>query len=307
MQLTTRLDAYLRRSALARFIPQLRQRTPRLYGVARNIVNIALPLRSEAGLARHQIRALDRFRREAPISAQSAVLEIGSDGEGKVLREIAACGAARVVGINSAFDHSPPTAVGGQLPDLCELTTGDARKLQFADESFSAVFSVSVFEHLLDFDRCLAEMYRVLKPGGYVFAEFGPIWSCSIGHHVYAFGDGLEARHHKPETNPIPNYAHLLQTRTELHSSLEASVPPNLLKAILDWTYESPNINRMFFEDYVRSFADSQFELLFLETDDEHLDRTMLTALTNRYPGCQRFDVRNACVLLRKSEQGARP
>lgn len=300
MQLTSSLDTYLRRSAVARFIPQLRQRTPRLYNLARGVVNRVLPLHSEAGLARHQARALDRFRREVPITSQSVVLEIGSDGDARVVREIAVAGAARVVGVNPAFADSPPSEAAGPLPHSCELTTGDARRLEFPDESFSAVFSVAVFEHLLDFDLCLAEMYRVLAPGGYVFAEFGPIWSCSIGHHVCAFGDGLEARHHKPETNPIPNYAHLLETRAELDKTLAPNVPPNLLKSILDWTYDSPEINRMFFEDYVECFAASPFELLFLETDDEHLNKVTLNRLTERYPGYRRFDVRNASVLLRK-------
>ena len=301
MPLTSRLDASLRRSKLARYIPQLRARTPRLYRIARAAVNVAIPLRSGAGLARHQARALERFHQEVPVTSTSVVLEIGSDLEGKVVREIAAKGAAQVIGINPAFAGSLPAIPNESLSNRCLLTSGDARNLDYGDETFTAIFSVAVFEHLLDFQRCLNEMHRVLKPGGFVFAEFGPIWSCSIGHHVYAFGDGMEARHHKPETNPIPNHAHLLQTRSEMLSALQATVPPNLLKSILDWTYEAPDINRLLFEDYVRAFAESSFELIFLETDEEHVDRATLAALCEKYPGYRRFDVRNATVLLRKS------
>jgi cyclopropane fatty-acyl-phospholipid synthase-like methyltransferase len=148
MPLSSTLDSYLRRSVLARFIPQLRQRTPRLYNFARNAVNRALPINSEAGLARHQARALDRFRREVPIAPKSVILEIGSDADGRVVREIAAAGAARVVGVNPSFAETPPGDAAGPLPASCQLSPGDARHMDFPDENFDAIFSCAVFEHL---------------------------------------------------------------------------------------------------------------------------------------------------------------
>jgi hypothetical protein len=44
----------------------------------------------------------------------------------------------------------------------------------------------------------------------------------------------------------------------------------------------------------------SSFELISLETDEEHVNRGTQAALTSRYPKYQRFDVRNAAVLLRR-------
>jgi ubiquinone/menaquinone biosynthesis C-methylase UbiE len=44
---------------------------------------------------------------------------------------------------------------------------GSCDALPFADESFDSVFAIEVVEHLLDVDRCLAEVNRVLKPGGF--------------------------------------------------------------------------------------------------------------------------------------------
>ncbi len=41
--------------------------------------------------------------------------------------------------------------------------------LPFADGSFDAVLSCEVIEHLLDVTRSLAEMNRVLRPGGRLF------------------------------------------------------------------------------------------------------------------------------------------
>ncbi len=302
MHLAGRIDTYLRRSLIARFIPQLRHRMPSLYGLARKLVNRIIPLPSRHGLARHQARAVDRFCSLVPVSAaDSVVLEIGSDPRGQVLRELMSRGATATVGINPAFEvHEPDPAVLKALPQSCILGVGDARDIQFPDTHFSAVFSISVFEHLLDFEQCLKSIWRVLRPGGHVYADFGPIWSCSIGHHVCAFGDGQEARHFKPSTNPVQNHAHLLRTAAELQAELQDHVSPNLLRAILAWIYEGTEVNRLFYEDYVRYFDASPFEVLLHETDVEHVDRKTLQELQQRHPGYRRFDVRNARVLLHK-------
>jgi len=47
----------------------------------------------------------------------------------------------------------------------------DAHDLPFEDGSFDACFAVAVLEHVADPQRCVSEVARVLKPGGFVFAE----------------------------------------------------------------------------------------------------------------------------------------
>jgi len=47
----------------------------------------------------------------------------------------------------------------------------DAHDLPFRDASFDAVVAQAVFEHVLDPYRCVAEIHRVLRPGGYVYSE----------------------------------------------------------------------------------------------------------------------------------------
>lgn len=51
--------------------------------------------------------------------------------------------------------------------------TGDAMGLPFKDESFDAVTSMSMIEHIPDAEKALSEMVRVVKPGG-VIAVMAP-------------------------------------------------------------------------------------------------------------------------------------
>ena len=47
----------------------------------------------------------------------------------------------------------------------------DGHQLPFAEGSFDAVVAQAVLEHVLDPQRVVAEIHRVLKPGGLVYAE----------------------------------------------------------------------------------------------------------------------------------------
>jgi SAM-dependent methyltransferase/uncharacterized protein YbaR (Trm112 family) len=47
----------------------------------------------------------------------------------------------------------------------------DAHEIPFADETFDAVISQAVLEHVADPYRCVAEIHRVLKKDGLVYAE----------------------------------------------------------------------------------------------------------------------------------------
>jgi len=52
------------------------------------------------------------------------------------------------------------------------VTQGDATHLQFEDNSFDVVCSISVFEHILEVDKAIDELLRVVVPGGFIMLSF---------------------------------------------------------------------------------------------------------------------------------------
>lgn len=58
--------------------------------------------------------------------------------------------------------------------------------------SFDVVGSDAVFEHLRDLPSVLEQFHRVLRPGGVLYATFGPLWHAWGGDHVSGY-DALES------------------------------------------------------------------------------------------------------------------
>lgn len=56
--------------------------------------------------------------------------------------------------------------------------------IPFDDNSFDIIVTYQVFEHIMDFDLVLAELRRVLKPGGFCLHIF-PGRYCPIERHIF--------------------------------------------------------------------------------------------------------------------------
>jgi ubiquinone/menaquinone biosynthesis C-methylase UbiE len=107
---------------------------------------------------------------EMPLAdlAGKRVLEIGSGAGGH--SALFAKHGARVTAIDLAWERARATAqkfaLLGKDADGCCAFQGDAEALAFADASFDIVYSNGVLHHTPDTERAIAEVWRVLKPGG---------------------------------------------------------------------------------------------------------------------------------------------
>jgi SAM-dependent methyltransferase len=106
-------------------------------------------------------------------------LELGC-WDGMVSASLARAG-RRATGIdyrNEGFD-ARATAAGANLVVM------DASRLTFEDTSFDFVFSYDAFEHFESPERVLEETIRVLRPGGMLYLDFGPLYLSPLGQHAY--------------------------------------------------------------------------------------------------------------------------
>jgi ubiquinone/menaquinone biosynthesis C-methylase UbiE len=113
-----------------------------------------------------------RMRALAGDPSNKAVLEYGC-GEGWISKDLALAGARL-----SAFDISAEAVSrtrqvleSAGVLDRCTVEQMGAEKLRYPDDAFDSAIGFAILHHL-DLDMALAELYRVLRPGGVAyFAE----------------------------------------------------------------------------------------------------------------------------------------
>src|SRR5262245_17549480 len=99
--------------------------------------------------------------RECIASAQR-VLDIGT-GEGQLARLAVRDGATRVVGVDPTVAQ---LSVARERGGGVHYVRAGAGALPFSDASFDAVVVCLVFEHVVHLEPAIAEVARVLEPGG---------------------------------------------------------------------------------------------------------------------------------------------
>jgi ubiquinone/menaquinone biosynthesis C-methylase UbiE len=104
----------------------------------------------------------------------SPVLDVGTGTAQIPIEFCRAVPAVRVVGVDAAesmLGVGRDNLARAGLVGRVELKLADAKALPFADGSFAAVMSNSIVHHIPDPGAVLAEMVRVLRPGGLVFVR----------------------------------------------------------------------------------------------------------------------------------------
>ncbi|HTO00023.1 MAG TPA: class I SAM-dependent methyltransferase [Microthrixaceae bacterium] len=95
------------------------------------------------------------------LPSEGTLLDIGS-GEGQVARMAVQLG-LDAIGVDPAFTQ---VSVGAERAGGPRYMQGSATDLAVADTSVDAAVACLVFEHIPDVDAALAEVARVLRPGG---------------------------------------------------------------------------------------------------------------------------------------------
>ncbi|WP_420610526.1 class I SAM-dependent methyltransferase [Candidatus Poriferisodalis sp.] len=125
--------------------------------------------------------------RHAFESARRGCVTVASDRDADELRA--------VTGMFAAMDDAGEIDSPGDQ-QLGHAVVADATALPYPDASFDRIIAAEVLEHIVDDERAIAELARVLRPGGTIAvtvparAAERVCWALSADYHAPAVPDG---------------------------------------------------------------------------------------------------------------------
>lgn len=198
----------------------------------------------------HYVEMPERTIAEIGDFTGKEILDLGC-GEMLASFGLAARGASHVSGLDLSavdLDEVVKRLVAAGFPqaaddrDKVSSYGYDGVHMPFEDDRFDIVFCWGVMEHVANVPAVLAEMKRVMKPGGLAFISVFPWFHSFYGSHLSDF---------------VPPFAHLTHDAPSLRKIVEreaprqSAVPPDLVLGPVWGAYETLNrySANMFYRD----------------------------------------------------------
>jgi ubiquinone/menaquinone biosynthesis C-methylase UbiE len=146
------------------------------------------------------------------------------------------------------------------------------------------VSSDAVFEHIKNLPVVLSEFSRVLKPGGLLYASFGPLWYGYGGDHISGYDDVKSG------------YSHLLMSKADYICYISRLGEFERNEDDGRTWVESDLFSKLLPTQYIDVLEDAGFERLFVSAMIDPLamrallDKTLRNALTSKYPNISIVD-----------------
>lgn len=101
----------------------------------------------------------------ADVRNDTVALDVGC-GDGRIGQQILSLGAALVVGLDTSFDMLRHAYSGANCNNRLKLIAADVRSIPVADHTFDLITANFLFHYIEHTNRSIAEIARILKPGG---------------------------------------------------------------------------------------------------------------------------------------------
>ncbi len=180
-----------------------------------------------------------------------------------------------------------------------EFLVGDLARLPVASGCLDLIASDAVWEHCRDMPRVLAETFRALRPGGYAYASYGPMWYGFGGDH-FCPRAGLQFGYAHIE---MPREQYLEFFRQQRFSSEDAQSGGRYVELDL--------FSKLTTREYLRLYQQAGFELLdfrpIVQTEAVRFARTWpnrIATILENHPHVTADDllISGNIVLLRKPQ-----
>lgn len=141
-----------------------------------------------------------------------------------------------------------------------QIKDADITTVELPEKSFDLIISTNAFEHINNLDAGLKRMKSFLRPRGYISALFGPIWSSSKGHHLWAYDEN--GKLYTFNDDAISPWGHLIYSKDEMRNFLVSKFSSKIVDNILDNIYGNGVLNHLFYEDYFEMINNLGLEVL---------------------------------------------